>query len=168
MEEISLEEILPQTSSYLGTSNHNVNLERFSKGGVELLSSLYHQDNVNSAQPAIPDLTMNQIQLPTSSHTFNDYNQFGTTSNNFQVSNTTVRDQLITRLLNNIQLKDAVKAFPFDQWSLHQQNVGGIDAPIDSQCANRLMNGKLLPSDYVCHLCSIRGHFIRDCPLVSD
>lgn len=45
-------------------------------------------------------------------------------------------------------------------------NLDGSDCTMGDQF-NCSMKNKLVPKDYLCHLCFKKGHFIQECPLVS-
>lgn len=72
----------------------------------------------------------------------------------------------IAQLISNIQINDAVQPYPSLQFAPYQQSPIGTPAKYCQSDYNRLTSGKLLPSDYLCHLCFEKGHFIRNCPLV--
>lgn len=110
---------------------------------------------------------------------FSKIDQFGAASNFISPATSTISAPNSYQIPNNIGtieqlLGSGIFIDPRLQsnlalLSMWRKSVNGSDddgTSSDMFCPNRLKKGKMLPPDYVCHLCDKKGHFIKDCPLV--
>lgn len=81
-------------------------------------------------------------------------------NNLYNSTNNTYSDDImrLVNVLAGLQLGDMCQA--------HQTTVA---ASASSEIAqpHQKRYGKLIPKDYMCHLCFAKDHFISDCPMVS-